>query len=134
MSRFFLIALAAILIAAPTTQARTIDNTGIADSDIVSGMWDEICTTLPFCDVGEEGVDLIARRVIKIALDTITALTVIVLMYAGIKMTASRGNEEGFTQAKKVATYAAIGLLLAVISENLVLYIADVLLPRLLGG
>ncbi len=135
MSRLILIVLPALILLAPAaSQARTIDNTGIAGSGIVDGMWNEICSALPFCDVGEDAVDMIARQVINVVFDIITSLAVIMLMYGGIKMIASRGNEEGYAYAKKVAVYAGAGLIIALLAENLVLYVADDLLPTMLGG
>lgn len=135
MSRLIFSLLALLIIAAPAgVAARTIDNTGLAGSEIVDGMWNDICSALPFCDVGEDAVDMIARQVINVVFDIITSLAVIVMMYGGIKMIASRGNEEGYAQAKKVAFYAGVGLIIALLAENLVLYIADDLLPTMLGG
>lgn len=114
--------------------ARTIDNTGIAGSEVVDGMWDQICLTLPFCDVGEQAVDMAARQVINIAFSLITATAVIVTMYGGIMMIVSRGNEDAYGKAKTIMTTAAIGLLIAVVAEQLVLYVALDLVPRMLGN
>ncbi len=114
--------------------ARTIDDTGIAGSEVVSGMWDQICLALPFCSVGEQAVDLVARQIINITFSLITAAGVIVTMYGGIMMIVSRGNQDAYGNAKKIMTTAAIGLLIAVVAEQLVLYVALDLVPRMLGN
>ncbi len=121
-------------IALPVAEARTIDNTGLAGSDIVDGMWTQICSTLPFCDVGEEAVDMFAQRIIQFVFSIISAVAVIIIVYSAIQLITARGEQEKFDQAKKTVTYAAAGLLISILAENLVLYVANTLLPRILGN
>ncbi len=134
MQRFFLSFLACLLLLPVAAGARTIDDTGIAGSEVVDGMWDQICLTLPFCGVGEQAVDLAARQIINITFSLITATAVVVTMYGGIMMIISRGNEDAYSSAKKIMTTAAIGLLIAVVAEQLILYVALDLVPQMLGN
>ncbi len=134
MRRFIILSLALLVFLPAVAGARSIDNTGIAGSDIVDGMWDQICSTLPFCNVGEAGVELVAGRVIDFIFSIITMCAVIMIIYGGIMMIVSRGNEEGYATAKKITLAACAGLLIALLAENLVIYVAGELLPGALGG
>ncbi len=116
----FLHAIVGFLI--PSAHAQIVSNIGNANPG-VAGMWQSVCNTVPFCGVGRGAPKLIYLKVTNVLLLLIGGIAVAVLIYAGIKLTISRGNDEGLTDAKKIATYAAAGLILAVIADAVVLYV-----------
>ncbi len=52
-------------------------------------------------------------------------IAVIVFIYAGVLMVVAGGNDEQITKAKKIMTYAAIGLLVVILSFSIVSFITS---------
>lgn len=85
----------------------------------VSGMWESICNTFPpaFCNLGLDGIAYAAGLVVDFVFAVIAGLAVLVIIFAGLKLIFSAGNEEAAGEAKKIILYALIGLLLALLAE-----------------
>lgn len=105
---------------------------GTANSAVI-GMFDQICNTLPFCDWGTAIVNNFAIKITLFVADTIAAIAVCVFIYAGIKIMMGQSSDEGIAEAKKMMTWAAGGLLLAMTGAAIVNYFAYVVLPQLAG-
>lgn len=106
----------------PSASAQVVSNIGNSNQGVKS-MWQTVCATVPFCGVGRNAPALIYTKVTHVLLLFIGGVAVAVLIYAGIKLTISRGNDEGITDAKKIAMYAIGGLILAAIADAVVLYV-----------
>ncbi|MDO8648299.1 MAG: hypothetical protein Q7R81_00785 [Candidatus Peregrinibacteria bacterium] len=114
----------------PDALAVAVDTIGSNDPSIAA-MWTQIGRVLPFFDVGREAVGMDPNKsffikAIRFMMELIGGTAVAVLIYAGIKMIMSQGNEEGTTEAKKIATYAIAGLILAILTDTIVNYLAGV--------
>lgn len=95
----------------------------------VDEMWSTICSTLPFCDLGTEAPAYFSQKLVIFIFPLIVAAAVCVIIYAGIKMIT--GGEEGFTEAKTIITYAVVGIILAMLTTAIFVFIGSFLLPKL---
>ena len=99
----------------PTAYA---DIWGTDQSQAVSDMFARIrAVLLSEEDIG--GSDVAAwliGRIVMFIVPLIGAAAVLMVLYAGLKMIWGRGNEESFTQAKTIITYAALGVVLGTIA------------------
>lgn len=107
---------------------------GGAAHPAVTGMWAQICAVLPFCDVGAGAFMLFASKIAAFVLAVTGVLAVTVLLYAAIKIIASQGNEEGVNEAKKIATWALGGVILAITGQAVVQYFINVVVPQAVGS
>lgn len=91
----------------------------------VDGMWEKICSTFPanFCGLGLEAPQYWALRILDFVFAVIGGAGVIVIIYAGIKMIVSQGNEEAQSEAKKIIFYAAGGIVLALLAEGILAFV-----------
>ena len=97
------------LIGIPTAYAGAVlKGVGTANAGVAT-MWNEICSVMPFCDVGTNAPAFIALKLMGFILTFIGGAAVAVLIYAGIRIITSRGNEEGLTEAKKIVDDAYCG-------------------------
>ena len=81
--------------------------------------------TVPFCSVGTGAPALLFLKISGFLLMMIGGVAVAALIYAGIKIILSRGQDEGMSEGKKIAMYALLGLVLAIIADALVLYVVQ---------
>lgn len=92
----------------------------------VAQMWSMICGVLPCSVNGTSGSGLIAYfagRITLFVAALIGIVSVILVIYAGIKMIMSQGNDEGMTQGKTILKTVAVGLLLFVLSAAIVNFV-----------
>lgn len=54
-------------------------------------------------------------------------IAVAMLIYGGVLMVTSGGNEEGVGKAKKIITYAAIGIVIIMLSYSIVTFVTSAL-------
>lgn len=100
----------------------------------VEGMWNKICSTLPFCDTaGPQAFVTFTQKLITFVLSTIGVAAVSVLIYAAIKIIMSQGNDDGITEAKKIAMWALGGVILAILGNTIVLYFSQTVIPEAIG-
>jgi len=99
--------------------------TAFADGGFASGgpgvseMWGTICSTLPFCNVGERAPQLIADRGTAILLPLIVGIAVISGIYAGIQLMQAQGSSDGLDKAKTTIKYSVIGVVLMLITISI---------------
>ena len=105
----------------PGAYAQVLPTVGASNPGVRS-MWATVCTVFPFCGVGVNAPVLVSLKIIGFLLTMIGGACVAVLVYAGIRITISRGNEEGLSEGKKVAMYALLGLALATVADAVVFY------------
>lgn len=89
----------------------------------IDSMWAQIKALFPHTNVGAGGVQYLALKFIDLFLRVIGGIAVAVLIYGGIRMILSRGNDEGLTEAKKVVTYTLFGLVLVIVTDALINYV-----------
>ena len=96
----------------------------------VGDMWSTICSTFPasFCNMGLDTPAYIASLVIDIVFLIIGAVAVLVIMFAGIKLIFSQGNEEAVGEAKKIILYAVSGVVLALLVEGIKMFVVSFVL------
>ncbi|PIR53371.1 hypothetical protein COU76_01515 [Candidatus Peregrinibacteria bacterium CG10_big_fil_rev_8_21_14_0_10_49_10] len=71
------------------------------------------------------GRDFVAQKSVavgNIALQFITGGAVLAIMWGGIKMISSAGNDEGKENAKKIVMYAVGGLIFAILSKAIIVF------------
>lgn len=87
-------------------------------------MWDDICSILPYCGKGDQGVQIATGIVSKVILWTIGPAAVLVILYAAIRMVTSAGNDETVRKSmKEIILYALLGLILAVLADTIISFI-----------
>lgn len=117
----------------PTAHATVLNQAGLENGAGVSGMWEEICQTLPFCDIGNQAPDVLSTKILDIISGLVVGIAIAFVIYAGIRLIMAQGDDQGLAEAKTIVTYALVGLVLSVVGRALILFIATDLLPRLLG-
>jgi ABC-type Fe3+ transport system permease subunit len=70
-------------------------------------------------------VGTIIKNVVNALLYVIGALSVIMLIWGGIRYTTSAGNQNSVTAAKNTILYAIIGLVVAVFAYAIVIWVID---------
>ena len=98
---------------------------GLADvgAAMVTGMWIDVCTLLPYCGMGATGVGVITGIIVRTVLWIIGSSAILIILYAAVRIVSSAGNEETISKGKKVIFYAALGLLFAVLASTIVNYV-----------
>ena len=97
----------------PGAHAVTLDGAGEGGAG-VSAMWSRICSTLPYCSLGPEGaVEFFTGKIIVLIFSIIGGVGIALIVYAGIRMIVSQGQDEALVEAKKIVKYVAIGMTLA---------------------
>ena len=87
---------------------------------MVSGMWIDVCTILPYCGQGASGIAIVTGIFVKATLWIIGSGAVVIILLAAIRIVTSNGNDEVITKAKKMILYAALGLLFAILASVIV--------------
>lgn len=93
----------------------------------VDQMWQTICSTLPYCNVGTSAPAFFSQRIVNFVFPLIVGVAVCVIIYAGIKMIT--GGEEGYGEAKTMIMYALAGIVLAILTSAIFVFIGGYLLP-----
>ncbi|MBI3336321.1 hypothetical protein HYZ98_02000 [Candidatus Peregrinibacteria bacterium] len=85
----------------------------------VGGMFTTICNNA-FCQLGSgsgsQSVFAVVRAITLFISSIIGGTAVAVLVYAGIKISMSRGNAEGLNEGKKIAMWALLGVAIAIVA------------------
>jgi hypothetical protein len=68
-----------------------------------------------------------AITIVNYALGFLGIIAVILIIYGGILMVTSAGNEEAVGKAKKIITYAAIGIVIIILSYSIVTFVSNVM-------
>jgi len=66
-------------------------------------------------------------KIIDYFLGFLGLIAVAFVIYGGVLMVTSAGNEEGVGKAKKILTYAAIGIVLIMLSYTIVTFVTSAL-------
>jgi len=101
----------------PTAHAQ--NGSFAADGPGVSQMWEMICSTLPFCNVGIDAPKLAAERGSQILMPVIVGAAVCAGIYAGIQIMRAQGSTDGIDKAKETVMHAVIGVVLMLITLSI---------------
>lgn len=99
----------------------------------ISDMWDQICTAVPFCNkVAQEGgpsqaVLSFAQQLVNLIYPLLSVMAVLMIIYAGIKVVLSQGNDDGISSAKDIIKYALIGVVLGILAKEILDFVIVVL-------
>jgi len=99
---------------------------GLADvgAGTAAPIWTAVCSYLPYCGQGANGVTIVTGILSNIILWTIGPAAVVVILYASIRLITSAGNDETVRKAmKEIILYALLGLILAMLSDTIINYI-----------
>jgi len=87
--------------------------------------WDEVAGT---CDRGtKSGLTDIVHTVINVMLFIVGILSVVMIIFGGIRYTASAGNKTQVDNAKNTIIYAVVGLVVAIVAFALVQWVFSAL-------
>ena len=75
---------------------------------------------------GEGGLFTI---IVNVALFIIGSISVLMLIYGGIRYTISGGDEKAITSAKNTILYAVVGIVVAVLAYAIVNFVISALMP-----
>jgi hypothetical protein len=128
-----LLLLALLHLVIPEVHAATLDHAG-SSNPAIAGMWASICSTLPFCGVGADAPRLFACKLARFIFGSISGAAVCVVIYGGLRLVTSQGDESGVSDAKQIIAYAAGGLALAMIAFAAVPFAAVVVSSAFGGG
>ena len=65
---------------------------------------------------GEGSLRALILRIVTYGLGFLGILAVIMIIYGGVQLTGSAGNEDAMGNAKKIITYAVVGLIIVLLS------------------
>lgn len=77
------------------------------------------CTGLP--TPGASSGNL--QHIIQIALGTLAAAAVLIIVIAGLKFITEQGDPQGVTKARETIIYALVGLVIVVMAEAIVTFV-----------
>jgi hypothetical protein len=106
----------------PKAFAVTLEQLGASNGG-VSAMWGEIKSIFPHTDWGSQGPVLLMLKVVAFVLTLIGGAAVAVIVFGGIRMTMFVLDENGVAETKKMVMYALIGVVLAIASNAIILYV-----------
>ena len=75
------------------------------------------------------GKDPVFKAIVNVALFIIGAVSVLMLIYGGIKYTTSAGDEKAVTAAKNTIMYAVVGIVIAILAYAIVNFVISALIP-----
>lgn len=102
---------------------------GVGSGPGVDEMFSKICGVLPFCNLGTDAPAFFSQRIVNFVFPLIVAAAVCVIIYAGIQLI--KGGEDGVSDAKETITYALVGIILAILTGSIFVFIGGYLLPLL---
>ncbi|MBT7928803.1 hypothetical protein HN682_02635 [Candidatus Peregrinibacteria bacterium] len=107
------------------TSIITILRSIIVPSAYAQGVWRDYYTTFGGSGSGKYFVVDVAIRGANFFLMLITGGAILAIMWSGIRMAASGGNEEVKDNAKKTVQYALIGVVLALMSQAIITFTSN---------
>jgi hypothetical protein len=104
-----------------------------SNNPAVQSMWASICSVVPFCNLGLTAPGYFAAKVISFVFSLIGGVALLVMLWAGIQIIFSVGEEDKIGEARKLIQYALGGLVAAILGYSAVPYVVSVVIPQLFG-
>lgn len=118
------------LLMGPDTAHAEILRTLMGSGPGVVGMFTTICNNA-FCQLGSSSgaasVVAVVRAITFFISSIIGGTAVAVMVYAGIKISMSRGNAEGLNEGKKIAIWALLGVAIAIVAPVVMTWVEGVI-------
>lgn len=92
----------------------------------IDNMWAELKSFFPHTDMGSQGLTYLLLIITNFILRFIGGVAVLLIVYGGIRMIMTVASETSHDEAKKIIQYAAIGLILTMGADAIVLYVMSV--------
>lgn len=88
-------------------------------------------STSPLCTEAQSGtqIDTFVGTIVNTLLYILGAVSVVVIIIAGVGFTTSTGDPAAITKAKSTLTYAVIGLVVAILAYAIVNYVIGIVQP-----
>ncbi|NOS66946.1 MAG: hypothetical protein HOO67_01100 [Candidatus Peribacteraceae bacterium] len=112
-------------IIAPRAHAAAIEQLG-SGAPGIDGMWQDLKSVFPHTDMGTQGLEFVLLMFTNIILRFIGGIAVLMIIYGGIRMIMTVGDENAHTEAHKIVMYACLGLILAIGADGIVMYVMSV--------
>ena len=120
MKKLFLI----VALFAGRAKAAGIEAVGGGSNPSINQMWNDATSMLPYRGLGGQGVQLVVGLIVNTVTWFIGVSAVIIILVAALYMVTGAGNEEKIGKGKKLILYAAVGLILAVLTNAIINYVA----------
>lgn len=106
-----------------------------ASNPAVANMWQTICSTIPFCSLSKNSAPVyFTTKVIRIVESLITAVAIIMIIYASIQLSTMAVDEGRKDEAKKIIIHALAGIVLTLIAGTLINYLLVEVFPVIFDG
>jgi hypothetical protein len=96
---------------------------GVCAADPQATAWDDATKTCTTGSAGQGNLSNLIQIVINVMLFIVGTLSVIMIIFGGIRYTASAGNKSAIDSAKTTIIYAVVGLVVAIIAFALVQWV-----------
>jgi hypothetical protein len=117
----------------PTAQANTPQLPQWGNSNAgVQSMWTTITNTVYVNIPADDVLHALTGGIVQLIFTFIGGASAMLIMYAGIRMIASRGADDEYTQGKTIITWAIVGLILSMIANAVITFFAEGFLPTFL--
>jgi len=103
-------------------------NAGAGVPDMWKNIGNQVYINIPATDI----VHALTGGLVHLIFTFIGSAAALLIMYAGIRMIASRGKEDEFTQGKTIITWAIVGLVLSMLASVIVTFLETGFLPHFL--
>jgi hypothetical protein len=117
-----------------TAHAETLDKWGSSNAGVQT-MWQTIKSSVyvgTYTASNGGVVRALAERAVIFLLPLIAAAAVLLIVYAGIRIISSRGQEDQVTEGKTIITYALAGVALALLGTTILGFFYYTFFPILL--
>lgn len=95
----------------------------------IGEMWTTIGNQVHVDIPAQDIVHALTGGIVQMIFTFIAGASTLLIMYAGIRMVASRGKEDEYSEGKTIITWALIGLVLSLVARVVVLFFAEGFLP-----
>lgn len=96
-------------------------------------MWNEIRQTVHVNITATDIVHALTGGIVQFIFTFIAGASTVLIIYAGVRMIASRGKEDEYSQGKTIITWALIGLVLSLVARAMVTFFQEGFLPAFLN-
>jgi len=110
----------------PTAHAFQVSEVG-AGAIGIDAMWQKITSFFPYSSGGALVPNALMGRAQGIIIGCIAGAALIGIAYAGLRLVSGGISEEGIAESKKIVKNVIIGLILAILSDGIILFVMETL-------
>lgn len=116
----------------PKAFAATVDQIGAAGAGVAQ-MWESIRAVFPHTGSAPDAPWVLLDVVLAFVGSLLGGAAVASIIYGGIRLSTSGGDEGRMGEAKKIIAYALIGVILSVSAFSIIWYMTNVIIPAFVG-